>query len=35
MRLTRFTDYSLRVLMYVAVQPGRRVTIAEIAAIRR
>lgn len=32
MRLTRFTDYSLRVLMYVAAQPGRPVTIAEIAA---
>jgi Rrf2 family nitric oxide-sensitive transcriptional repressor len=32
MRLTNFTDYSLRVLMYLAVRPGRRVTIAEIAA---
>lgn len=32
MRLTRFTDYSLRVLMYAAVQPERHVTIAEIAA---
>jgi Rrf2 family nitric oxide-sensitive transcriptional repressor len=31
MRLTRFTDYSLRVLMYVATQPERNVTIAEIA----
>jgi Rrf2 family transcriptional regulator, nitric oxide-sensitive transcriptional repressor len=32
MRLTSFTDYSLRVLMYVAAQPGRHTTIAEIAA---
>lgn len=32
MRLTRFTDYSLRVLMYAAAQPERHVTIAEIAA---
>ncbi len=32
MRLTSFTDYSLRVLMYVAAQPERHVTIAEIAA---
>jgi Rrf2 family transcriptional regulator, nitric oxide-sensitive transcriptional repressor len=32
MRLTVFTDYSLRVLMYLAAQPGRRATIAEIAA---
>jgi Rrf2 family nitric oxide-sensitive transcriptional repressor len=31
MKLTVFTDYSLRVLIYVAAQPGRRVTIAEIA----
>lgn len=31
MRLTAFTDYSLRVLMYLAAQPGRRATIAEIA----
>ncbi len=31
MRLTRFTDYSLRVLMYVAAHPDRQVTIAEIA----
>lgn len=31
MRLTRFTDYSLRVLIYLAAEPGRRATIAEIA----
>jgi Rrf2 family nitric oxide-sensitive transcriptional repressor len=31
MRLTVYTDYSLRVLMYVALHPERRVTIAEIA----
>ena len=31
MRLTSFTDYSLRVLIYVASQPERRATIAEIA----
>lgn len=35
MRLTRFTDYSLRVLMYVAAQPDRHATIAEIAAAFR
>jgi Rrf2 family nitric oxide-sensitive transcriptional repressor len=32
MKLTVFTDYSLRVLIYLAVQPGRRATVAEIAA---
>jgi Rrf2 family nitric oxide-sensitive transcriptional repressor len=32
MRLTSFTDYSLRVLMYLAADPGRRATIGEIAA---
>jgi Rrf2 family nitric oxide-sensitive transcriptional repressor len=32
MKLTAFTDYSLRVLMYLAADPGRRATIAEIAA---
>lgn len=32
MKLTTFTDYSLRVLMYLAIEPGRRATIAEIAA---
>jgi Rrf2 family transcriptional regulator, nitric oxide-sensitive transcriptional repressor len=31
MRLTSFTDYSLRVLMYLAASPGRRATIAEVA----
>ena len=31
MRLTTFTDYSLRVLMYLAAAPERRATIAEIA----
>lgn len=31
MRLTIYTDYALRVLMYVALYPERRPTIAEIA----
>jgi Rrf2 family nitric oxide-sensitive transcriptional repressor len=31
MRLTTFTDYSLRVLMYLALHPQRFVTILEIA----
>lgn len=31
MRLTVYTDYSLRVLMYVALRPDRLVTISEIA----
>ena len=31
MRLTTFTDYSLRVLIFLAVEPGRRGTIREIA----
>ena len=32
MRLTTFTDYSLRVLMYLATDPPPRATIAEIAS---
>jgi Rrf2 family nitric oxide-sensitive transcriptional repressor len=32
MRLTVYTDYSLRVLMYLAVHPEPRPTIAEIAS---
>jgi Rrf2 family transcriptional regulator, nitric oxide-sensitive transcriptional repressor len=32
MRLTTFSDYSLRVLMYLALHPDRFVTIPEIAA---
>lgn len=32
MRLTVYTDYSLRVLMYVAVHPEPKPTIAEIAS---
>jgi Rrf2 family transcriptional regulator, nitric oxide-sensitive transcriptional repressor len=31
MRLTTYTDYSLRLLMYLAAEPGRRATIAEVA----
>lgn len=31
MKLTSFTDYSLRVLIYLAAEPGRRATVAEIA----
>ena len=30
-RLTTFTDYSLRVLIYLAAEPARRATIREIA----
>lgn len=32
MKLTAFTDYSLRVLIYLATQPESRATIAEISA---
>jgi Rrf2 family nitric oxide-sensitive transcriptional repressor len=32
MRLTVYTDFSLRVLMYLAVRPERRPTISEIAS---
>lgn len=32
MHLSRFSDYSMRVLMYLAVERGRVVTIASIAA---
>ena len=31
MQLTRYSDYSLRVLIYLAVEPGRRATVEEIA----
>ncbi|MFL6692012.1 MAG: Rrf2 family transcriptional regulator [Ramlibacter sp.] len=31
MKLTAFTDYSLRVLMYLAARPGQRATIGQIA----
>lgn len=31
MKLTAFTDYSLRVLLYLTARPERRATIAEIA----
>lgn len=31
MKLTAFTDYSLRVLVYLAAEPARRATIAEIS----
>ena len=31
MQLTRFTDYSLRVLIYLGAHPGRLCTISEIA----
>lgn len=31
MKLTAFTDYSLRVLIYLAAQPGGRATIGQVA----
>ena len=31
MQLTRHTDYALRVLMYLTANPGRLVTVAELA----
>ena len=31
MRLTTFTDYTLRVLIYLAAHPGQRATIAEVS----
>ena len=31
MKLTAFTDYSLRVLVYLGARPGHRATIAEVA----
>jgi len=33
MRLTAYTDFSLRVLMYLALHPERRPTIGEIASV--
>lgn len=35
MRLTTFSDYSLRVLMYLGVHEGRLATVGEIAAAYR
>jgi Rrf2 family nitric oxide-sensitive transcriptional repressor len=35
MRLTAYTDYTLRTLMYLAVNDGRHATIAEIAGTYR
>lgn len=35
MKLTTFTDYSLRVLIYLATQPGQRATIGQVAAAYR
>ena len=32
MKLTSFTDYSLRVLMFLATNPERRATVAELSA---
>ena len=33
MRLTDYTDYALRLLMYLGVHPGKIITVREIAAI--
>ncbi|HEU4661312.1 MAG TPA: Rrf2 family transcriptional regulator [Pseudolabrys sp.] len=33
MRLTNFSDYTLRLLMYAAAQKGRRITIEETAKV--
>jgi Rrf2 family nitric oxide-sensitive transcriptional repressor len=33
MRLTNFSDYALRILMYAAAQDGRRITIEETARV--
>lgn len=35
MKLTRYTDYGLRVLMHLAAQPDRHASIAEMARIHR
>lgn len=35
MKLTTFTDYSLRVLIYLAADPDRRATIAQVAGAYR
>lgn len=33
MKLTAFTDYSLRVLIYLAANPGKKATIAEVSRV--
>jgi Rrf2 family nitric oxide-sensitive transcriptional repressor len=35
MRLTLYTDYALRLLIFVALQPGRQATVAEAAKAYR
>ena len=35
MRLTDYTDYALRLLMHLGVNPGKIITVREIAAIHR